>query len=258
MAIPLDTIINGILIFLRISGILFFLPIFGDSPTPIRVRLLLALAFTLSVYHFAYVKLSPVYFTDIVALAFLISKELFIGLIIGILSRFMFEGLIVGANLVGYQMGFGVANLFMPNAEETLNGFSALHRVIVMIIFLTLNLHYIFIKALVSTFEIIPLGLIKFNHEVGSFIISASSNIFVTALQLASPILVALMFTMGALGLIARNVPQVNVFLISFPLSFFVGLLVYFANIAFFPEIIEYQFQNVDKNIMLVLKALIP
>ena len=67
----------------------------------------------------------------------------------------------------------------------------------------------------------IQAGGFGFDRSIVDTIIIVSRDIFITALQLAAPILISLMFTMSALGLLARTVPQMQVFQMSFPLSFF-------------------------------------
>ena len=74
------------------------------------------------------------------------------------------------------------------------------------------------------------------NPEIGTHLINVTGNIFSTGVKLASPVVVALMFTTAGLGLIARAVPQMNIFAMSFPVSFMIGLVVYLASTPFFPS----------------------
>lgn len=67
---------------------------------------------------------------------------------------------------------------------------------------------------------------------------------FSIALQLATPILVALLFTMAALGILARTVPQLNVFIVSFPISFAVGLTIYIATLPLYPNWFRNHYKN--------------
>ena len=77
-----------------------------------------------------------------------------------------------------------------------------------------------------------------------------SSGIFLTAVQLAAPILVGLLFSTAALGLINRAVPQANVFVMSFPANFFVGLFLYMAMLPLLPGWLENYFKNSQEQIM--------
>ena len=144
----------------------------------------------------------------------------------------------------------------VPDAGAPLSAFAAFHRIVFMLIFLLLNLHMFYIKALVDTFQLIPCGGYSFDRAIVDIMILVSSALFTTAIQLAAPILISLMFTMSALGLLARTVPQMQVFQMSFPLSFFLGIIIYIALIPMFPEWASIHFKaNIDQ-IETMIKAM--
>src|SRR5690606_26126640 len=130
----------------------------------------------------------------------------------------------------------------IADANQQMDAFTALHRFLIMLIFLSMGLHHIFLQGIVQSFQSIPAGTGMPQSDFALVLISVTASIFSVALQLSAPILVALLFTMAGLGLIARTVPQMNVFTMSFPASFFIGLLVYAATAPFFPEIIQWRF----------------
>ena len=105
--IPYEDALKGFLIFLRVGGILFTLPIFGDEPTPVRVRVLLSVAIAFVVYPVV----MPNWFTgfpnSVLGLVVMGIKELTIGLMLGFVARIVFDAIIMAASVVGYQMGFG-------------------------------------------------------------------------------------------------------------------------------------------------------
>ncbi len=251
-------ILRAALIFLRISGIIFVLPIFGDTPTPVRVRVLLSGAIAVGIFPLIPIGWAPQFGADVIATASVILRELLVGLTIGFVARLAFEGLLMAAQMVGYQMGFGTAGLFIADAEESMSGFSALHRIIVMLVFLTLSLHHMFISAIFDTFILVPAGGAMPKAELGMHLIRLTSDVFVVGLQLASPIFVALLFAMAALGLIARTVPNLNVFTLSFPASFFLGLMVYAATFALFPDWMGEHFELNKESLYLAVRSLAP
>ncbi len=233
--LTVESILTGALIFVRISALLFALPFFGDEPIPVPVRVLLAVAlafgFSARVPE-TWIGALP---SDAIPFIWMVIKEIAIGLFVGFIGKLAFDGILMAASLVGYQMGFGTADLIAPGLTTQVSAFTALHRGVMMLIFLSLNLHHIYLDGIVKTFELIPAGGIMPSKEMGSFLIQATSGIFQVAMQLSAPVLVALIFANSALGLAARTVPQLNVFTMSFPLGFFVGMIVYLACIPFFP-----------------------
>ncbi|NRA65216.1 MAG: flagellar biosynthetic protein FliR [Pseudobacteriovorax sp.] len=244
-----DSALIGFLIFIRISGILFTLPIFGDEPTPVRVRVLLSVGLSIVIFPIVMPEWMDALPKSGLELLFIVLKELFIGLSIGFISRLFFDGIVMAASLVGYQMGFGIANLLIPDANIQMNSFTAMHRIFLMLIFLVLNFHHTYVEVLVDSFRLIPCGMPELKGGLGELFIYATASVFTVSVQLSAPVLVALMFTMAALGLIARAVPQINIFTMSFPTSFFIGLLVYVASLPYFPEIVKTKFVENSRDI---------
>lgn len=252
-----NQLLMGALAFLRISGILFALPIIGDSPTPVRARILIALALTVGLQPVIPIAWAPALNVDVLQIAVYVMRELLIGLITGFFARVAFDGLVMASSIVAYQMGFGTANLFVPDYSERLDSFTAFHRMIVMLIFLSLGLHNIFVSAIVDSFRLIPGGTATMNGSLASMLITLTGGMIAIAIQLAAPVLVALLFTMAALGLVARAVPNMNVFVISFPTSFVIGLVVYIATLPFFPEWMHEHFLSSHEQMHAALKAMV-
>jgi flagellar biosynthetic protein FliR len=125
-----------------------------------------------------------------------------------------------------------------------------------MLIFLTLGLHHVWISALADSFRLIPGGTALPQAGLGVLLIEVTAGVFVTAMQLAAPLLVALLFAMAALGLVARTVPQMNVFAMSFPVSFFLGLVIYAATIPFFPSWMQDHFEGGQEHLFAALRLL--
>ncbi len=252
-----NQLLVGALVFLRISGIMFALPIIGDSPTPVRARILASLAMTFGLYPIISQGWAPHLTTDVLQIAVYIFRELLIGVVIGFFARVAFDGMITASTIVAYQMGFGTASLFMPDYSDRLDSFTALHRMIVMLIFLSLGLHHMFFSAIVDTFRLIPGGAAEMHGALAGLLINVTGGMLAVSIQLAAPILVALMFTMAALGLIARAVPNMNVFVMSFPASFAIGLIVYIATLPFFPEWMQEHFLSSHEQMFAALRTMV-
>lgn len=244
-----NQLLIGALAFLRIGAILFALPMIGDSPTPVRVRVLLALAITIGIYGIIPPQWPPNLNADVLVVSSYVLREVLVGLTIGFCARIAFDGMMMAAAVVAYQMGFGTANLYLPDYNEKMDGFSAMHRMLIMLIFLSLDLHQIFFTAIADTFLLIPGGAASFTGTAASIIVKLTGGILTIAIELAAPILVALLFTMAALGLVARAVPNMNAFIMSFPLSFTVGLVIYVATLPLFPNWMSTHFDDVKGQI---------
>lgn len=242
--------------FVRISAILALLPLFGDATVPVRVRILLAVAVTIAVSALLPKMSVPGNFGEAMSLAVLVIYQILLGAVLGFLTRIIFDAILMAANIVAYQMGFGTSSLFLPDLNLSVDSFTLMHRMLVMMIFLALSLHHVWIKAIADSFTLLPLDPSILRGELGVLMVQATAGIFSTSLQLAAPLLVALLFGMAALGLVARIVPQLNVFAMSFPISFALGLIIYVATLPLFPEWLRQNFALESERLASSLRIL--
>ncbi len=259
--LPIDTIqlLTAAAVFLRITGIVSLLPLFGEGSVPVRVRIILSAALAVGVYPSipeSYGLSLQTSLSDVWIFSFVMAKELLIGVVIGYTAKLAFEGVVMAAYIVGVQMGFSTSTIFMPDSDATTNAFSALHRLLIVLIFLSLNLHHMYLTSMVDSFRMIPFGFAWPSASLSELLVSFSGSIFVTALQLAAPTLIGLLFTTAALGLISRAVPQANVFVMSFPVSFFAGLIIYMATLPMLPGWLRGHFSESQMQLLAALKSL--
>ncbi len=256
--LSVESILTAALVFTRISALLYALPFFGDEPIPAQVRILLGVALAFGFQSRVPAGWLTAFPTDMLPFTIMVVKEVSIGLFLGFVGRLAFDGILMAASLVGYQMGFGTADLIYPGLNTQVSAFTAMHRGVIMLIFLSLNLHHIYLDGIIKTFEFIPAGGAIPSREILPFLMRLTSGIFQVALQLSAPVLVALIFANSALGLAARTVPQLNVFTMSFPVGFFVGMCIYLACIPFFPEWTTRHFEMSRGYMHEMIKGLAP
>jgi len=254
-------ILTAAIIFLRITAIVTLLPLFGEGSVPIRVRIILAAALTAGIYSIVPVSFNAVVEQAIAGgvgpLSAMVVKEMLVGIVLGYAAKIAFDGIVMAANVVGVQMGFSTSSIFLPDSSEMTNGFSALHRLLVVLVFLSLNMHHIYISSISDSFRLIPPGFAWPTSNLTEILVQASGVLFATALQLAAPTLVGLLFATAALGLVSRSVPQANVFVLSFPVSFFTGLLIYMAMLPMLPTWLRTHFMVNQSQMMAALAALV-
>jgi flagellar biosynthetic protein FliR len=259
--LPINTneLLTGAAIFVRVTGIIALLPIFGEGSVPVRIRIFLSIALAIGMFStvpYQYTSTIALQLADPVVFAFTVAKELLIGVVIGFSSKLAFDGIVMAAGIISVQMGFSTSAIFMPGSDMESNGFSALHRIIVILVFLSLNLHFMYLASIAESFRLIPIGFAWPSGGLIEMLVISSGGIFVTALQLAAPLLVGLLFATAALGVISRTVPQANVFVMSFPVSFFVGLLLYMAILPLFPGWLSEYFSAKHVEVLAAIKGL--
>ena len=125
-----------------------------------------------------------------------------------------------------------------------------------ILLFLLINGHHLLLEALVESFRIVPIGTGILSGELIELLTKLTGNVFVLALKIASPIMVTLFLTDVMMGIIARTVPQMNVFFVSLPLKIGMGMILVVSTLSVFPLLIEKLVREVSQNLHIVLRML--
>lgn len=209
--------------FFRIAALVTVAPILGVRVVPMRFRVAIALALTLVIAPV----LPPGPAVDPVsAEGMLISAcQILIGLAMGFLVRLVFAAVELAGNLIGQTMGLGFAQMMDPANGVTVPVVSQFYTVLATLIFLILNGHLILIETLAGSFQAIPVGLASITEAGLWTLLAWSSWIFKGALIISLPALAALLLVNAAFGVMMRAAPQLNIFVIGFPISLMLGFV---------------------------------
>jgi len=215
-----------LLIFVRIVTIIALLPVFGSQQIPLQIKI--GLSLLLSVILFSCIMENSTPLQDqfsLTVFALLVIKEVMVGLIMGFVSSFLFTAVQFAGRMVDTEMGFGFVELADPFTDEPTTVLGQLQVILFTILFLLINGHYFFMIAVQRSFEIVPLTNIHFSEgRLAVQITTLIGNIFIVALKFAAPVYVTLFLTELALGVVARTVPQINIFFVGMPLKIAIGL----------------------------------
>jgi flagellar biosynthesis protein FliR len=208
----------------RISLIVFMLPFFGGENIPLPAKAALCLVLALGLWpHLAF---SADYFpAHPFMIALMILGELILGLALGLIVRVLFAAIQTGGQLVGFQMGFAMVNVVDPSSGVSMAVTAHFLYMTSLLIFLSLNGHLHLLHALAHSFSLVPPGGLLLTPNLSEQMIRFSSQIFILAIKIATPVMVALFLIDLALALVAKAAPQMNVIFVGFPLKIAVGFL---------------------------------
>jgi len=218
-----------LLMFVRIMCMVLLLPIFGADYVPAQVKVALSLLLTSALFSVSLATGLPYLDTANFSAGIfflLVIKEAVVGVIIGFSASFLFTAVNFAGRLVDTQMGFGFVELTDPMTQESITVIGHFKIIIFTILFLLFNGHYFLLITIQRSFEIIPLFEAVFPADglVAHFTLLVT-NIFILGFKLAAPAFVVLMLTQFALGIVARTVPQMNIFFVGLPLKIALGLV---------------------------------
>lgn len=218
-----DSLYFFVLIFSRIAATLVMLPVFGFQSVPIRFKVGLGVMISLMVITFLGPSKEAV--TGGGFFVYALMSEATLGLALGFIVRIVVEAASLGASIVGFQMGFAVANVIDPQTGTQVSIVGTFQGLLAGMIFVTSGLHRFFLGGLINSFLAVPPGMAMIDTTMGDFIIQAGGQMFVTAIAVAAPVMVSLLIAKIALGIVARTVPQMNIFIVGMPLTIGLGLV---------------------------------
>ena len=248
LSLPLEQMVLFFFIFVRVAAILFAVPFLESRNIPTLIKVALALSVTWILLP--RIDLTPPSVgSSPVAFTLGIASEVAIGLIIGIMVRLLFAGVQLAGQMAGFQMGFAIANVVDPASSLQIPMLSQFLNLFAFMIFLSLNIHYYFIKALVDGFEILPFWSAQFDGDLYQLIMATTADAFTIAVQIGAPVMVALLLTSVALGLTARTVPQMQIFIVAMPVKIILGLLFLGFSLPYCMTFLKSAFMTLSRNV---------
>jgi flagellar biosynthetic protein FliR len=226
------------------SVMIALLPFFGDRIVPIQLKILLALVVSVVLFPVlvssGYVRPADanLWASHVSGIASTVGLEVIFGLILGYIAKIAFDGIAMGANLVGNFMGFASASYYDPHQESQTEIIAQLQNSLAMLIFLSIDGHHFMLKAAVSSYQFVGVGKAVFGPILSQHLISVSAHVFQYGLQLATPVAISLFSVNLIFGIMSKAIPQINIFVLSFTVSALIGFIVLFLSVSEFQEVV--------------------
>ncbi|MCL2789970.1 MAG: flagellar biosynthetic protein FliR [Desulfobulbus sp.] len=254
-SISLQQFQNFLLCLARITALIASIPAFGSDQIAARSKIGLAMVLTVLLFP-AMAPYTPQTPLSMVWFGVLLVNEALIGILIGLVVQMVFAAVSFGGTVVGYQMGFSAANIFDPQTSQQLSLMSQFANILALLVFLTLDLHHFFFRAIVESFALLPPGPLDFSPGAFDNLMRQASHMFVLGVKFSAPVLALLLLANLVLGIFARVFPQLNVFMLSFPLNIGIAFLVIGLTFPAISSILRREFDSMGENILTLLHLL--
>ncbi len=245
-----------LLIFVRILSAFMSAPLFSHSAFPAIPKIFIA-------FVIAYVIFSTVDKTKInveFGTWFLVSnvvKEVIIGLIIGFALNMVFYGISFAGSLIGFDIGLSAAQLLNPFEESGNNVVGEVIFFMAMLVFLLINGHHYLIRALHTSFSIVPLGNYIIEKSLFEILMKFTASVFVIAVKIAAPVLVSFFLIHIAEGIVARVIPQMQVFFVTQPLKIGLGFALLAMVVPTYVYVIKSLLRSYEESLFQLIKAMV-
>ena len=228
----------GVLVMVRMSGLMVFSPIFSSTAIAPRIKAGFVIALTML--------LAPVVGTlprarvqlDMAGLL----GELAVGLVFGFALSLMNEALTFAGQLLGMQFSFSLVNLMDPNSNIETPVLGQLLGWVGILVLLGAGLDRTLLAAVMRSFAVVPVGQAAMQAGTGLALAEMTGGIFLAGLQLAAPVMAAALTVEIVVSLVGRMSPQLPVMVISIPVKTLMSYAVLIAALAVWPEWIEGHF----------------
>lgn len=219
------TFLSFVLTFMRVSILLFLLPFFGGETIPMQVKAAVCIVLTIAIWPGTAAIPGGAFPAHPWSIGLFLLGELILGLALGLMVHFIFAGVQLGGQIIGFQMGFSMLSIGDPLSNQQIIVTSFLANMVAMAVFLSMNGHLYLLSALMNSFKLVPPGELLISARSLQDMIALSANMFVLALKIAGPIIACLFMVELSLALMARTAPQMNLLVLGFPIKIGVGFL---------------------------------
>lgn len=214
-----------LLVFVRMTAFFVSAPFFSvrGVPNPYKI----GLAFVLALISFSYVPVQGQIPLDLTFVLYAV-KEALVGLILGVICELMYVTVQVAGGLMDMQMGLAMANVIDPRTGAYVPLTGNFKNILAMLYLLSINGHHVLIQGILASYQAIPLDRMwaAFGSEhVMWMAVKVFRDMFLSAFLIAAPIVVALFLVDLSLGIIAKSVPQFNIFVVGLPIKLLASFL---------------------------------
>jgi flagellar biosynthesis protein FliR len=213
-----------ILVLARVGPLFMLAPPFSSKMVPVRARAIVAVGFAVGLAPIAlHGQTVP---GDVLTIAGLALKEVVIGLAFAFSLACLFAAFATAGTILDTTMGFSFGSLIDPVTNVQSGQMVQVYTMVAITVFIVIGGDAWVIEGLAKSYEVVPLLAVPSLNSLVAGAVSEFAAILGASLEVAAPVVLALILTDVAFGVVSRVVPQLNVFAVGFPVKIIVGLLV--------------------------------
>ncbi|MFW6138054.1 MAG: flagellar biosynthetic protein FliR [Spirochaetota bacterium] len=218
-----------LLVLVRMLSMFVVAPFFSSGTVPLRVRAAMAAFITVCIFPMVanYFGSVP---ENMFSYAMLIGSEAIIGLLIGFMVSIIFAAFQLAARFFSFQMALGIAEVVDPFSEVGITIVGQLWTLMGLMVFIAIDGPHMLVMAVFDSYKKVQLfNIVQHGQTMFTALVSSFGAMFLVAMKLAFPILITLFLLSVTLGLLAKAAPQMNIFMVGFPIQISVGFIIMIA-----------------------------
>lgn len=204
-------LVTFLLVVTRLTAALTVAPPFDGAQIPVRVRLALAVGLAFAVVGKQVTEV-PLTVPDLVTS---LAYQVVAGLLFGFVLKLLLAAVQAAGALIDLAVGYSSATIFDPFSQAAATPIARLYQLLAIVLLVTLDGHLLVVQGVLRSYEAAPLGGLRFD-SLGSLLIEGIGQFLIAAIEIAFPVLVALLLADAILGLVTRAAPKLNVMVLGF------------------------------------------
>jgi flagellar biosynthetic protein FliR len=210
---------------IRMSGLVVFMPFFDETSHPVQLKAGFSALLAVTVTGLAAWRAGALNYAEWSLGTYLWAAacELGTGAILGLVANAVLQGVQLAGHIMGRNIGLAIANVIDPARDIEVSIVSQFKMLLVLVIFVGLDGHHIFVTAMARSYELVPVGGLTVSWPMVHRLVDGVGFLLVVGVELAAPVVAAGLLANVVLGFLGRTVPQMNIFIIGFPVRILLG-----------------------------------
>ena len=253
--VALDQFEIFILILMRMASFVYTAPFFNTSGTPQKTKVGLSVFLSILVYSLQGSDVSVSY-NGVIGYAALVLEEVAVGLLLGAVTSFCTQIILFSGKIIDMDTGISMAQIYDPTTRMQVGIMGNFYYYMLMLLLILSGMHRFLIEAIVETYNVIPIGGVKFGAGLYTTVIQFMSDYFVIGFRIALPVFATMLLLNCILAILARIAPQMNMFVVGMQLKIFVGIFVIFFTISMLPAVSNIIFEEIKDLFSLLVRGM--
>lgn len=244
-----------LLVMARVSGLVVSAPVIGSGNYPIVAKIGLTALLALIITPTLPMLDAPMP-EEGFPFSLLASGEFLIGLLMGFVMSLVFAAIQIGGQIMDFQTGFGMMNVFNPALETQFPIFGFFLFILGVLYLILIDGHHLILQGLVYSYEHVPIGGLVVHPALSAEATRWGTEMFADGLMIAAPIGAAMLLAYITMGLLGRVVPQIHLFVVGFPFTIGLGLFLMSITVGMYLQVLDGMFARMFRNVETVVHGL--
>lgn len=245
-----------LMILVRVASFVFIAPFFGMNNTPARVKIGVSAFLALILYQIILPK-EVLEYSGVIEFAIIVLKEGITGLLIGFAANICNSIIVFSGKVIDMEIGLAMASMYDPTTKSQSGLTGVMYNYFIMMLLIVTNMHHYILRALLDTFQIIPINgaVFDWSHLMTSMT-TYMTDLMVIGFRIVLPVFACSMILSCILGIMAKVAPQMNMFAVGMQIKVLIGLGIMFLTIVLLPDISSFIFTEMKRMIVSMIEGM--